>query len=486
MNLRMLAASTAAIAFAATAANAATFTANNSREFAQAITQVNDGDTIRLAPGNYGRVYIEGGRYNKVAIGNNWIRKKTPSLSSNVFIESMDPNNRATFQSIDVRGSDYWSFDSVDVRPGPQVEWYHAVNLGGNNLKFTNSSVSYGDATNWNASDWRNKAGRGVYVWGDDAVVQNNLMKNVSVGVSLDHSAKNGRVINNTVDGISRDGLRGLGDFGLFENNLVKNFKAVSSNHDDCFQSFSKKNGRIGAGEVVGVTLRGNVCIASEDPNDPLYSPAQGYLMNNGVARDWVIEDNVYSSSAYHGIRVVRAENVTVRNNTVIDDQPWINGKDFVWILIDSIHSSSAAPSLVENNLANMFKSGPNTAEINNHTISIDEYDTWFVDWRNGDFTLKSTAPIFGVGATLAQVGATSTGSSTPSTPTSPSDPSDPTDPIGGTPLGFPTLLSVQVASTSNVELPIPVPASGLMAISGVLALAGLRLRNKRKQNAAA
>ena len=43
------------------------------------------------------------------------------------------------------------------------------------------------------------------------------------------------------------------------------------------FSHNSKENGVIGAGSVDGVHIKSNMCIASEDINDPLYATPQGY-----------------------------------------------------------------------------------------------------------------------------------------------------------------------------------------------------------------
>ena len=76
-------------------------------------------------------------------------------------------------------------------------------------------------------------------------------MRNVRFGISV--GGASARIQNNLVDGFSADGLRGLGDDGLFEYNRVQNNliqDPPDANHDDGFQSWSVGPGGVGTGEV--------------------------------------------------------------------------------------------------------------------------------------------------------------------------------------------------------------------------------------------
>lgn len=430
-------------------ANASTTVVTNDVELARAIVNASAGDTIELAPGNYGQMLIIGGQYNQVIVGNKRIYKKTPILTGGVTIKSQDVNNRATLEYIDVRQSDYWQFDSLDVRPTPSGTAFIAVKLNGNDMSFKNSTVSYGDYSGWTAQDWENNAGRGVFVDGNNAVIENNTLHGVNMGIIVNHYAYNANVLNNTIDGLAGDGGRPLGDYATFEGNIFKNFRNVNGNHDDCIQSFSKTGGVIGAGSVDGVQIRGNLCIASEDQKDPLYSTPQGYASFNGEMKDWVIEDNILVSSAYHGIALGDASGTIIRNNTILDDNPLVNGEDTVWIRIDA--NSSGVPNLIEDNLTNIIVDTGFADLAGNVEIQYADYDNWFVDWQNGDFNLKPTAPVQNVGAS-----GFSGGSSTVLTA------------FDAENTGF---------SAGPSQLAVPVPMSGFMALSGIAVLLGLRRR---------
>ena len=380
---------------------AATFIASNDAEFAQAISQATDGDTIKLAPGNYGRVLLISGQYNQIRVGGTFLPNAAPVLNANVTIESQDPNNRAVIHNIDIR-SDYWTFNDVAFALTPAGQYFYAAKFTGNNNRLTNSVITYGDSTGWSASDWINNAGRGVYIRGTGNQASNNYMKNIGAGIIVDHGSSNTLVRRNTIKNLAGDAVQAHGHHTLIEKNLFMNFKSVDANHDDCIQSFSKQGGVIGAGSVVGMTIRGNLCVSNEDPNDPFYSGNQGYVIFNGMADDWLIEDNVLVSSTYHGISLTSAKNSTITHNTVLDDNPSLNGANTVWIRI----LGAGIGNEVSNNIANVLIANPNVTFSNNETINLSEYDDWFVDWQNYNFDLKETAPNQTVGASLMDPGA--------------------------------------------------------------------------------
>ena len=427
---------TCALVHATSAANAINIYASNDVELAVAISVASDGDVIKVAPGNYSPIVIRGGAFNQVAVGNNIILGGAPSLSSGVTIESMDPGNWANLKSINIQSSNYWNFSNFDIRPTAVGTNFTAVKIRGNNNSLQNSIVSYGNSANWTAQDWQNNAANGISVSGNNTLVRNNYIESTTGGIVFDHNSVNGKAIHNTFSGLAGDGAKALGDFTLLENNLFRNFKDVNSNHDDCVQSFSRDNGVIGAGSVVGVTLRGNLCISSVDQADPLYSGTQGYALFNGTAEDWVIENNILFSSVYHGIYLQAAINTVIDNNTIIDDSALINGANTDWIRLEGSNSNN----LISDNISNRLVDNSGSTLTNNETINIAEYDLWFVDWRNHDFRLRDDAPRLGIGAIPSNAGA-----------------------------------------FFDLEMAIPVPGSLVMGLTGIVVLAGAARRHAQK-----
>jgi hypothetical protein len=187
------------------------------------------------------------------------------------------------------------------------------------------------DATAWSATDWVNVASSGVSVGAARITVRGSRVRNVRFGISV--SGADARIQRNLVDGFSADGLRGLGNGGLFEYNLVQNNTVEDppdANHDDGFQSWSVGPGGVGTGEVRGVTLRGNVFLNHRDPNHPLRSSMQAIGCFDGFFVNWVVENNVVITDHWHGISFLGMRDSRIVNNTVIDldssspGPPWI------------------------------------------------------------------------------------------------------------------------------------------------------------------
>ncbi len=212
---------------------------------------------------------------------------------------------------------------------------------------------SVDDASGWSGSDWVDLAASAINVEGERVSVLRNHLRNVRHGITV--SGDHAEIRRNTIDGFSADGLRGLGDYGLFEYNEVKNAFAGSAhgdgNHDDGFQSWSFGPGGVGTGEVRGVVLRGNKFVNAEDPDHPLVSTLQGIGCFDGFFVDWVVENNVVITDHWHGISFYGMRDSRVVNNTVVDLNATAPGP--AWLLVradkDDVPSEN---TVVRNNLA--------------------------------------------------------------------------------------------------------------------------------------
>jgi hypothetical protein len=379
----------------------ATVVVTNNAELTTAIQNATGGETIQLAPGNYGTIFIQSGQFNKVSVGGTSFSGGAPTLTTKVIITSRDANNPAVVKSIDVRQSGNWHFNNLDIRPGYQKPTFKAVNLAGNDLALENSTIDYGDNTGWTATDWLSKAGGGIYVDGDNILVKNNYLHTVDNGIMVLHHADYAQIISNTIDGLSGDASRSLGHYGLFEKNLFKNFHKVDANHDDCMQAYSESqvNSSPSAETFINnVTIRDNICIdTTGSHSDPLYSNPQGYVQFQGAMNNWVIENNVYVSSAYHGINTSGGTGTVIKNNTILDSDPVVNKSDTVWVRF-----AGQQNGIMRDNVSSKF---PNQLSgvtyTNNQIVLYTNYDTLFRDWKNGDVRLRSGQSLQGAGANL-------------------------------------------------------------------------------------
>ncbi|HEY8426826.1 MAG TPA: right-handed parallel beta-helix repeat-containing protein [Sandaracinaceae bacterium] len=282
---------------------------------------IGPGDTIWLADGYHGELVVRGAN-NEAPITIAAMAGHTPRLRRVSLVAAQrwilrglsispsygDPYDRTTIVSIESHGYH-----------GPSAE-----------VVIENCTIfSVEDASAWTADDWVANACDGVTADGESIVVRGNTITNVRFGISM--SGPNALVSRNSVRNFSGDGMRGLGDYGVFEYNYVANAYAVDDNHDDGFQSWSVGPGGVGTGEVRGVVLRGNVIVNYEDPAQPMRSTLQGIGCFDGFFVDWVVENNVVITDHWHGITLLGARDSRIVNNTVIDPNadrpgpPWIS-----------------------------------------------------------------------------------------------------------------------------------------------------------------
>ena len=276
---------------------------------------------------------------------------------------------------------------------------------GSSRITLEDSQVfSVADATSWAAADWVNRASSGVQVSGTQITIRGNHLRNVRFGISV--SGTNAMIERNTVENFSADGLRGLGNNGTFQYNVVKNSYAddsVDSNHDDGFQSWSTLNGTVGAGEVRGIVLRGNTIINFENPSQPLKGTLQGIGCFDGFFVDWVVENNVVITNHWHGISLYGARNSRVVNNTVIDNNSASPGPP--WIMVTAHKDGRPSDGVtVRNNLATDYDvTGTNVTQDHNTTLTAANLATFFVNPGSFDLHLRAGAPAIDTGsATLA------------------------------------------------------------------------------------
>ncbi len=332
---------------------------------------VRAGDTLWLRSGYHGDLVIEHA-YNTAPItvaaeagqtphvrsltvqaAQNWVVRGlsiSPSYSS--------PNEQITM--VEISDHDYF---------GPAWD-----------IDFGNSELfSVDDASGWGADEWVNLASSGVYVGAARIGVHDNTLRNVRFGIGVDGA--NASIRHNVIDGFSADGLRGLGDYDVFEYNRVQNDKIGDPddpNHDDGFQSWSVgADGQVGTGQVTGVVLRGNLFINSTDPNDPLRNSMQGIGCFDGFFVDWVVENNVVITDHWHGISFYGMRDSRIVNNSVIDNIDGEPGPP--WIMVTDHKDGTPSDNVVvRNNLSADFELSGNNLTID-HNIQFDDASLLFV-----------------------------------------------------------------------------------------------------------
>jgi hypothetical protein len=337
------------------------------------------GDTVWLRSGNHGASAIKGGTYSPV-ITLAAETGQTPQLTSASFAQT--------------RG---WVVRGLTLSPSfgtARVATIASVDKASAEVTLRDCKMfSVQDASGWTSDAWINTASSGIQVSGDRVTISHNELTNVRFGISVD--GPNALIEYNSVVNFSADGLRGLGDNGVFQYNLVKNVYVSQEdgddNHDDGFQSWSTGPNGPGSGVVKGVTLRGNIIINREDPTQKLTNSLQGVGCFDGFFDDWIVENNVVVTDHWHGISLYGMRGGRIVNNTVIDVNDVSPGPP--WIMVSPHKDGTPSERVViRNNLATDYSIEGNTL-TQDHNTTLKDLPAYFVDPVHFDLHLKPGAP---------------------------------------------------------------------------------------------
>ena len=348
---------------------------------------IQPGDTMWLRSGDYGDVTIRK-HYN-----------------TGVITIAAQQGHTPRFRSLLLQSSSHWALKGLHVSPefgsGAKSRTMIDVQSHGWNGPVHDVLVeqcvlqSTADSSGWTAADWNQRAVSGIGADGQRIVIRGNRLTNVNVGISV--SASHSLVERNVVENFCGDGLRGLGNHSLFQYNLVKNCYDVNDNHDDGFQSWSTGPGGVGSGEVIGIVLRGNTIINSEDPNQPHRGTLQGIGCFDGMFVDWTIENNVVIVDHYHGITLGGARNCRFVNNTVLDPNDRRPGPAALRI---GKHKRGTVSTgcIVRNNLVSAMHVDGQEMTVD-HNLVVEDPASVFVAPDQFDLQLRAGSPAIDAGS---------------------------------------------------------------------------------------
>jgi parallel beta-helix repeat protein len=348
-------------------------------------TRVRPGDRVLLRSGYHGELTISGGSY------------AVPITIA------ADSGHTPRLRRVQIGGASGLVLRGLSISPShaPSYSKTTLVNVqsSSQNVTIENCQLfSVASASSWTADNWVNLASSGAQVSGNRVTLRGNIVRNVRFGISVD--GDNALIEQNIVDGFSADGLRGLGDFGTFQYNTVKNCYVgddLDSNHDDGFQSWSVGTGGVGTGEVRGVVLRGNTFINTENPAQPFRGTMQAIGCFDGFFVDWVVENNVVITNHWHGISLYGARNSRIVNNTVIDNDSTSPGPP--WIMVNAHKNGTASSNVVvRNNLATDY-SIAGTSITQDHNVELTNLTSYFVNPAAFDLRLRAGSPAINAGS---------------------------------------------------------------------------------------
>jgi parallel beta-helix repeat protein len=317
-----------------------------------AIKLAKGGETILLAPGDYGHVAFRG------------------SPASNVTIKSLDPDNDAVFHSLKMVNVSNFTIQDVDVcNPQDAGAPNRAIQIGlASNITLIGVDVSGSkDGTAWND-------GYGIML-----TDSNHVAILDSTFQQLHGAITAGRVTDLIVAGNdisqAREGVQvGQIDGGLFDRNYLHNMDPnyAAGDHADNFQVH---NGN-GIGASNNLVFTNNVMI--EDGGGwgvhGIYINSERY--REGIQHtNIIIENNYFQGSSLHGISVNYADNVVIRNNTLTSS----GSNDFY---IPAILARSIHGGIIENNAATLLLDVKNST--NTDLVWSNNIDLWDPKFKKG------------------------------------------------------------------------------------------------------
>ncbi len=217
---------------------AATLDAATPAEAAQAIVKARAGDTVRLAPGNYGKLMINITKQNQVSVGKAVIRGRAVPLRGPATITSADPNRQAVLNGIENRGAPFWHFSALRVVPTGNTKSI-AIRLQAPDNALVGNHFGHTGYEDWTIDEWKRRAARMVYSNGARTTVSDNRFDGMFHGIIFAYGADGSRAENNVMRGIGGDGFNvpanhvSIIHVSIIGNNMA-NFFQINGNHDDC------------------------------------------------------------------------------------------------------------------------------------------------------------------------------------------------------------------------------------------------------------
>lgn len=337
---------------------------------------VTGGDTLVLLSGLHGEIFLR-----------NYHNQQEITIVG-------EAGNRPILKSIKIQSGSNWNFEGVEVSSEPYGEYinsrlvfFESHGFQGPVFRITMSNCKvYSAIDPWvTAQEWLDNVSSGIFADGDSIMIENNQVENIDMGITAKGDYVT--VLSNEIKNFSGDGLRLLGSYCLFENNVVKNCYDVDDNHDDGLQSFV-----LDQPPFRNNIIRGNKIINFEDPDQPLRGPLQGIACFDGFFINWTIENNLVVVDHWHGISLYGATDCIIVNNTVLDPTPDVTPGP-TWIRIeDHKNGEASSGNKVYNNISSSLHLTGAIEGNNSALLSYTDYQNHFIDYSNYDFRLKGSS----------------------------------------------------------------------------------------------
>lgn len=271
-----------------------TFTVSTAAELRTALLGAHAGDTVLLAPGNYGNVNFDRFRFT----------------GGFVNIRSADPANRARFGQLVMRTSTGLAISGVDI----QSSLSPVVNISGSNIRFAGNRIRGGNPN----ADPFDDTQTGMWVRSaSNIVIASNDFQDLRLGAFIQRSTSVAVRHNNFIH--LREGLNvAAATRGDIANNLFERFSPNYGigEHPDVIQFWTTN-------ETQGVShfsIRNN--FLSMGNNGAIHGLFLGTENPALPHSNLEISGNIYYGSALHGISFGAVNDTRVFNNVVVAS-PW-------------------------------------------------------------------------------------------------------------------------------------------------------------------
>ena len=366
-----------------------TVTVSTAAQLLSAAKAAKAGDTILLAPVNFGDVSLP-----------------NVNPAGAITIKSANPGNDAVFRTLSIFNSSNIIIEDIDISrplaPGASQTSY-AVNVGrASNITFIGIDVS-GSMNNDARDD-----GLGMSLSGSRISVLDSTFTQLRMAVAA--SGEDFLFAGNTMTQV-REGMQMRAmTRALVQGNYAADFQADydKKEHPDVFQLHSGG----GAKASTDIIYRDNIMLpGANGPVGGIFIQSEAYKAS-GKSEDRheniVIENNYYEGNYTHAITVGNTDNIAIKNNTIlaginVGRIPGININDSNTVLIEK----NITPAILEHRLQ------PNT-----NVIFRDNVDVWdakskkgilasdlFQKVDDGDLDFGSFSPVVTSSAAIAGAG---------------------------------------------------------------------------------
>ncbi|SDG78306.1 right-handed parallel beta-helix repeat-containing protein [Winogradskyella thalassocola] len=317
------------------------------------------GDAIFLLSGNHGDVKIIGQNEKYITISG--LTGQNPAINSVIFGTEESPASKWIFNSITLNGA--INLNTVFIHQNSSK-----IRLTENNF-ISNSK-------NFTAID----------VKGTQCKIESNVISNYKNGIKV--SSKKTQIRNNRIEFFSHNAITVLGDYNLFEYNLIKESIATDSEVNSGIY-FTEK-------ETKGNIFRGNTIVNFTKSNRAQLGLLNGIYGLKTIISESIFENNIIISNGEKGISLNgQLNNLKIVNNTVVNPYFGLNFNEKdetnTPLAIQVIGENDSSNLFIRNNLSNdvLFKNIKGIADYNlTLPVSVHDYDKCFKNWALFDFSL--------------------------------------------------------------------------------------------------